>query len=169
MAGRRRLRRNGRPDTDASFRVRPTLPADLPAIQAIEAVSFSDPWSARDFLETLAAGVLFLAAVDDDGRVLGYLVARQMADEGEILNVGVDPQRRRIGVGHALVSAALARLQALGARQVYLEVRESNLAARALYGGFGFAEVSKRVKYYRRPVEDAILLRAAIPAGEGPR
>ena len=108
-------------------------------------------------------------AVDDGGQVLGYLVARQMADEGEILNVGVDPRQRRIGVGHGLVTAAMARLQSLGARQVYLEVRESNFAARALYRGFDFVEVSKRVKYYRRPVEDAILLRAAIPAGEGPR
>lgn len=92
-----------------------------------------------------------------------------MADEGEILNVGVDPQYRRIGVGRGLVSAALSRLQSLGARQVFLEVRESNGAARALYRGFEFVEISKRVKYYRRPVEDAILLRAAIPAGEVPR
>lgn len=108
-------------------------------------------------------------AVDGDGRAFGYLVARQMADEGEILNVGVDPQSRRRGVGRILVSAGLDRLQALGARHVFLEVRESNVAARALYKRFAFTEVSRRARYYRRPVEDAILLRAAIPAGGPPR
>lgn len=92
-------------------------------------------------------------------------MARQMADEGEILNVGVDPAYRRQGVGKALVSAGLELLRSRGARQVFLEVRESNVAARALYERFAFAEVSRRANYYRRPAEDAILLRAAIPAG----
>jgi len=57
-----------------------------------------------------------------------------------------------------------ASVAGLGARHVYLEVRESNLAARELYRGFAFAEVSRRADYYRRPVEDAVILRAAIPA-----
>jgi len=123
----------------------------------------------RDFADTLGSGVMLLVAVRGDDRVVGYLVARQMADEGEILNLGVDPAARRRGVGRILVSAGLDRLGVLGARAVFLEVRESNVAARALYGRFGFAEVSRRAKYYRRPVEDAILLRAAIPAGGDPQ
>jgi ribosomal-protein-alanine N-acetyltransferase len=131
--------------------------------------SFADPWSFRDFAETLAAGLVFLVGVDGDDRVLGYLVARQMADEAEILNVGVTPASRRHGVGRALVAAGLERLVSLGAREVYLEVRESNLAARELYRGFAFSEVARRAKYYRRPVEDAVVLRAAIPAGEVPQ
>lgn len=117
--------------------------------------------------------MVFLVAEDGpdgpDGVVVGYLVARHMADEGEILNVAVAPTDRRRGVGRALVRAGLRRLTALGARQVYLEVRESNLAARELYRSFGFVEVARRANYYRRPVEDAILLRAAIPAGEAPQ
>lgn len=135
-------------------------------MEAVEAASFADPWSLRDFTETLARGLVVLVAVEADDRVVGFLVARQMADEGEILNVGVTPARRRAGVGRALVAQGLEHLYALGARQVYLEVRESNHAARALYRGFGFTEVARRARYYRRPVEDAILLRAAIPAGE---
>lgn len=135
----------------------------------MEVASFADPWSFRDFAETLAAGAVFLVGVDAEDRVLGYLVARQMADEAEILNVGVAPESRRHGVGRALVAAGLERLASLGARQVYLEVRESNRAARELYRGFAFSEVSRRAKYYRRPVEDAVVLRAAIPAGGVPR
>ncbi|HWZ28971.1 MAG TPA: ribosomal protein S18-alanine N-acetyltransferase [Gemmatimonadales bacterium] len=138
-------------------------------MHAVEVASFADPWSFHDFAETLAAGVVFLVAVATDRRVTGYLVARQMADEAEILNVGVEPGSRRQGVGRALVAAGLDRLRALGARQVYLEVRESNRAARDLYRGFAFSEVARRSKYYRHPVEDAIVLRAAIPAGEVPR
>jgi ribosomal-protein-alanine N-acetyltransferase len=108
--------------------------------------------------------VVFLVGVDRGDRVLGYLVARHAADEAEILNVGVAPGSRRQGVGRTLVAAALERLAGLGARQVYLEVRESNVAARALYRRFAFSEVSRRADYYRRPVEDAVVLRAAIPA-----
>lgn len=100
-----------------------------------------------------------------EDEILGYVIARQVVDEGEILNVGVAPAVRRQGVGRLLVRKALERLGELGARSVYLEVRESNVAARALYRGFGFVEVSRRVKYYQRPVEDALLLKAANPAG----
>lgn len=113
--------------------------------------------------------MVFLVAVDRADHVLGYLVARHMADEAEILNVGVDPGRRRRGVGRTLVAAGLERLAELGVRQVYLEVRESNLAARELYQRFAFLEVARRADYYRRPVEDAVILRAAIPAEGVPR
>lgn len=106
-----------------------------------------------------------LVVVDAQDGVLGYVIARRMADEGEILNVGVAPSARRRGVGRLLVRKALERLGELGARSVYLEVRESNVAARELYREFGFVEVWRRAKYYQRPVEDAILLKAAIPAG----
>jgi len=133
-------------------------------VHAVEQASFADPWSFRDFAETLASGVTFLVAADDTGQVAGFLVARHAADEGEILNVGVLPPHRRRGVARALVAEGLAQLARLGARHAFLEVRESNAGARALYRGFGFAEVARRRGYYRRPVEDAIVLKAAISA-----
>jgi|SRR5579859_1366222 len=128
--------------------------------------AFADPWSPRDFADALGAHVPFLVAVDD-GRVAGYVLARQAADEAEILNLGVAPAARRRGIGRALVRAGLAALAARGAVQVFLEVRESNAAARALYAEFGFAEAGRRRGYYRRPIEDAIVLRAAISAAGG--
>lgn len=99
-----------------------------------------------------------------EGRPAGYLLARHAADEGEILNLGVAPAARRRGIGRALVREGLNALAALGATRVFLEVRESNAAARALYAEFGFGEVGRRRGYYRRPTEDAIVLRAAISA-----
>ncbi|HXH63250.1 MAG TPA: ribosomal protein S18-alanine N-acetyltransferase [Gemmatimonadales bacterium] len=135
-------------------------------MHAIETAAFADPWSRRDFADALGAHVPFLVAIED-GRAVGYVLARQAADEAEILNLGVAPTARRRGIGRALVREGLAALAARGAEQVFLEVRESNAAARALYAEFGFAEVGRRRGYYRRPTEDAIVLRAAISAAGG--
>lgn len=98
------------------------------------------------------------------GRVVGYLVGRAVRDEGEILNLGVSLPARRRGVGRALVAEALGAFAAGGVVSVYLEVRASNLAAQRLYATFGFREVGRRRRYYRWPLEDAVVLRAAIAA-----
>jgi len=135
-------------------------------VHAIEQASFSDPWSLRDFRECVASDIVFLVAAAPEG-VAGYVIAQDAADEGEILNLAVASARLRGGIGRALVEQVLAALAELGARQVYLEVRESNGAARALYASLRFEEVGRRSRYYRRPVEDAIVLRAAIPADGG--
>lgn len=102
---------------------------------------------------------LFLVAEGEGERIVGYVVALDAADEGEILNLAVAPTGRRHGLGRALVEHVLEALRARGIRHVYLEVRESNAPARALYAGHGFREVGRRSQYYRRPVEDAIVLR----------
>lgn len=101
---------------------------------------------------------LFLVA-EEQGKIAGYVVALDAADEGEILNLAVAEGGRRRGLGRALVEAIVAALSERDVRQVYLEVRESNAAARTLYAGFGFKDVGRRKAYYRRPVEDAIVLR----------
>lgn len=133
---------------------------------AIERASFTDPWSERDFAEALAPPTVFLIA-RQAGVVTGYVVARAVADEGEILNLAVNPGTRRRGLGRALVERALDGLRAQGVLVVYLEVRESNTAARQLYGGLGFEAVARRPRYYRLPAEDAVVLRAAIAAAKG--
>ena len=135
-------------------------------MHTIEQAAFSDPWSARDFRECVASDVVFLVAAASDG-VAGYVIAQDAADEGEILNLAVAPGRQRGGIGRALVEQVLGALAGRGARRVFLEVREANTAARALYAALGFQEVGRRPRYYRRPVEDAIILRAAIPADGG--
>jgi len=135
-------------------------------VHAIEQLVFADPWSQRDFRDCVTSDVTFLVAETAEG-VAGYLVALDAADEGEILNLAVAPGGRRHGIGRALVDHALDSLARRGVRQVYLEVRESNAPARALYAAHGFREVGRRAQYYRRPVEDAVILRAAIVAAEG--
>ncbi len=89
----------------------------------------------------------------------GYVVALDAVDEGEILNLAVAPGGRRKGLGRSLVEAILGVLKDRDVSHIYLEVRESNAPARALYAAQGFREVGRRKAYYRRPVEDAIVLR----------
>ena len=123
---------------------------------------FADPWSTEDFRDCLTSDAHFLvveASGSGGGAIAGYVVALDAADEGEILNLAVAPAGRRNGLGRTLVQHILEALTARGVRQVYLEVRESNAPARALYAAQGFKEVGRRTQYYRRPVEDAIVLR----------
>jgi ribosomal-protein-alanine N-acetyltransferase len=91
--------------------------------------------------------------------VVGYVVAWVVADEAEIANLAVTQERRRSGIGRRLLEAAASEAEVAGARMVYLEVRESNAAARALYGSGGFTLVGRRSRYYRNPSEDALVLR----------
>lgn len=134
--------------------------ADVPAIVAIERAVFSDPWSARSFREVLSNASVFCAcARDAAGSVAGYVVAWFVADEGEIANLAVAPAHWGTGIGRALLDASLAEAAARRLNAVYLEVRDSNARARRLYGSRGFEEIGRRRSYYRRPVEDAIVLR----------
>jgi [ribosomal protein S18]-alanine N-acetyltransferase len=91
--------------------------------------------------------------------VVGYVVTWVVADEAELANLAVAPGRRRAGIGRSLLDSAIADVLARGATSLYLEVRESNVAGRAMYGGRGFVAVGRRPSYYRNPTEDALLLR----------
>lgn len=136
---------------------------DLASIAAIERAAFSDPWSLRSFREALdSASVYFACARSDAGSVVGYVVAWFVADQGEIANIAVAPDERGRGVGRALLDSALGEAGARGISAVYLEVRDSNQRARELYASRGFEEVGRRRRYYRRPVEDAIVLRRTL-------
>lgn len=152
-------------------RVNRVRDADIEAIASIEARCFSDPWSARAFRDALAHERIYFACVREEqekgsgaGRVLGYVVAWFAGGEGEIANLAVDPAARGQGLGAVLLDAALDEAGRHGTTQVFLEVRSSNLRARQLYESRGFAEVGRRRQYYRRPVEDAVVLRRTVPS-----
>lgn len=146
--------------------VRAATAADVDAVHAIEVASFPTPWSRSSFRDLVVSDVASLVvAIGSDGRVAGFAVLFVAADEAELANLAVASHARRRGVAARLVEEALTRAEAAGARQVFLEVRESNVAARALYAARGFAEVGRRRAYYRTPDEDALVLRRpAAPA-----
>jgi ribosomal-protein-alanine N-acetyltransferase len=143
---------------------------DLDMVSLIEQLSFTDPWSRSAFASLLGhRHVLFRVAEwatvprgEDAGtpvEVAGYVVAWLAADEAEIANLAVAPTLRGRGIGGWLLDAVLTEAALGGAVAVYLEVRESNAAARQLYASRGFMEVGRRRNYYRRPHEDALVLR----------
>jgi ribosomal-protein-alanine N-acetyltransferase len=144
--------------------IEPVVRADLESIVELEKAAFSDPWSLASFESVLAEPAAFFAVARENERepILGYVVAWFAADEGEIANLAVREPTRRRGIGAALLDGALAEGIRRGARHVYLEVRESNEAARRLYASRGFEEVGRRRKYYQRPVEDAVVLRRVM-------
>jgi ribosomal-protein-alanine N-acetyltransferase len=90
--------------------------------------------------------------------VAGYIASRVSADELHVNNIGVRVEWRRKGLGAALLGAALEAGARAGARTAVLEVRAGNLAAQALYRGFGFEVVGERRDYYRSPVENALVM-----------
>ncbi|MDQ3696589.1 MAG: ribosomal protein S18-alanine N-acetyltransferase [Gemmatimonadota bacterium] len=154
-----RLNANGVPG------IRPATLKDVDRIAGIEAESFSDAWHRRSFVQLVDDGrVFFRVATRPDGGVIGYIVAWFVADEGEIANVAVAPDARGRGVGTALLDDAMSAAAGLGVAALYLDVRESNTAARALYASRGFAEVGRRRGYYRRPSEDGLILRCSTAA-----
>ncbi len=101
--------------------------------------------------------------VIEEGTVLGFLVAQVLGDEWEIENIAVSAPARRRGLASRLVSELLDRAQKRGARAVFLEVRESNRAARMLYEKWAFLPAGRRKAYYTDPMEDAILFRFNFP------
>ncbi len=131
--------------------------ADLPQVVAIERRAFPAPWSLAMFVLELSkpAGVCLVAFGDD--AVLGYLICSRYADVWHLMDVAVDPTRRRRGIGTALVRALLDRLPGPD-EQVTLEVRPSNDAAVRLYEGFGFKAAGVRRRYYQDNGEDALIM-----------
>lgn len=151
----------------AALLLRPARPDDVAAIVAIEVASFSDPWSASSFLALIGETRVDFRVAERTGTVLGYVLLWRAADESELANLAVARTHRGAGVGSALLDEVLARAGESGVRSTYLEVRESNTAARALYASRGFREMRRRRQYYRKPVEDALVMVRAME-GSGP-
>jgi ribosomal-protein-alanine N-acetyltransferase len=131
--------------------------ADIPDLAVLAAASLPQPWRAGSFERELRRGDARLWVARDGAQRVGFLAARRIADEVHVLSVAVDPARRRRGVARALLEAVLHDEIASGARDALLEVRASNLAARALYASAGFTVVGRRPRYYADG-EDALLM-----------
>jgi [ribosomal protein S18]-alanine N-acetyltransferase len=148
---------------DAPFRIRTAQPADVERLAELERTCFPDPWTRDGLLELVQASQAIARVVEADGPVVGYVLARWVADSAEILNLAVAPEARRLGLARQMLDDVLAALASRGVREVYLEVRQSNAPARRLYETRGFRVAGMRRAYYRHPIEDALVLRLAVP------
>ena len=131
--------------------IRPAVATDIPAVRQIETDSpEASHWADADYL----GGGCVVA--ESSGRLTGFLLSRKVAEsEFEILNLGVSREFRRLGVASTLIRERLSGQ----AGDWYLEVRESNTAARNVYKKLGFLEIGVRSSYYEKPPERAIVMR----------
>jgi [ribosomal protein S18]-alanine N-acetyltransferase len=136
--------------------------SDLSAVMEIERASFSTPWRLNTFQGLLMRADTDLLAAVRGELLVGYAVCWTVADQAELGNVAVDPSERGAGTGRRLVEAALRTVRERGARECFLEVRESNTVARSLYERLGFTAVGRRARYYTHPTEDALVMRAGL-------
>jgi ribosomal-protein-alanine N-acetyltransferase len=143
----------------------------LDAVLAIEVEAYAFPWTRGNFIDSIAAGYLTRALQAADGRLVGYFVAMPGFEEMHLLNLTVGPQFRRQGHARALLAHLYALCRECAATAVWLEVRESNAGARALYLREGFVEAGRRRGYYPAPQglrEDAILMSRGLGARAAP-
>ena len=134
--------------------------ADLDAVLAIEAESFTSPWTREMYIAELEhVGVSFCYLARDETRqTLGFCSFWRVLDELHVNNLAVAHAHRRRGIATALMTFVLNEGARLGAHRATLEVRRSNDAARRLYERLGFVAAGVRRAYYTNPIEDALVL-----------
>lgn len=141
------------------FHIRRMTLDDLNQVVAIDHDSFSLPWPERSFRFELTDNPAARCWVAEmDGRVIGMLVIWLIVDEAHIATIATLAEFRRQGVANELLAYALASAIDEGAKSAFLEVRESNAAAQAMYRKYGFVETGRRTHYYKDNDEDAILM-----------
>ena len=132
---------------------------DVPSVVALDQMSFSLPWPERSFRFELTdnpASRCWVAEVD--GRIVGMIVNWLLVDEVHVATIATHPDYRRQGIAKELLSHSLRYMNGEGAVSSFLEVRESNTAAREMYCKFGYEETGRRKGYYKDNNEDAILM-----------
>lgn len=148
------------------MKIRSLAAHDLEAVLAIQGLCPEiAQWSLWDYDRVARGEMAGWVAAKDAGGVVGFLVARRIANDLEILNVAVHPSVRRQGIGGGLLAEAIDWGKSFNAETAILEVRASNFAALAFYERKGFHLVGKRPKYYTSPLEDALLLIAGVREG----
>lgn len=157
-------------DINARVTVRIATPQDIPEMIRLErqcstAAHWTDQqygslWAAQERstrLALIAERGMSAASGDLIPTLIGFLVARHLAPEWELENIVVAPDSRRSGIGTRLMEELLARAKQTNSDAVFLEVRESNAAAQAVYHKLDFKQIGCRKSYYANPIEDAIL------------
>jgi ribosomal-protein-alanine N-acetyltransferase len=144
-------------------RVRPAAQTDLPRLVEIAAHSATAAqWNPAEYQKLCAPDSQqnrITLVAEEAAQVVGFIVGRQTGQEWEIENIAVTGSARRRGLGTRLLGEFMDMVRSRGGREIFLEVRESNLAARALYEKWAFLEAGRRKDYYEHPAEDALILK----------
>ena len=145
--------------TAIAWKVRDFRPVDAEAISEILRLSSqAAQWPPESYANLANSPGGLLLVCEAKTQLIGFVAARRVADEAEILNIAVRPDFRRKGVASALLLGALDAFQRSAVIRVFLELRESNLPARTLYERHGFIRTGRRNSYYTNPTEDALCM-----------
>lgn len=141
----------------------PMAVGHLDAVLAIENAAYAVPWTRGNFIDSMASGYDTWLLVDAQRALLGYFVAMEGVEEMHLLNVTVAPERQGQGLARCMLSRLVAICGERGARELWLEVRDSNARARQVYERFGFTQVGVRRGYYPQAPgvagrEDAVVM-----------
>jgi len=148
--------------------IKPATEDILPRLLEIEQETFTNPWTYGMFQEEFLRQDSFFTVISENGNPLGFCILRRMTDdEGQLFNIAVAKSARRQGFADTLMKVAIRHAEDNGLKSLYLEVRESNEAAIALYGQHGFKQVGTRKGYYDKPTEDALIMTKDIVPGSG--
>jgi ribosomal-protein-alanine N-acetyltransferase len=144
---------------------RPAAQADIPVLLELErSASTAAHWSPEQYHAAFSSDgpSRIILVIEDETGGRGFIVGRAVCEEWEVENLVVGATARRLGLGAHLLKAFVDLARGRGAQAIFLEVRESNIAARRLYEKFSFRETGRRKAYYHEPGEDAILLRIEL-------
>jgi ribosomal-protein-alanine N-acetyltransferase len=131
---------------------------DVAAVAAIEADSLS-PWSMGQIAAELQKETgRALVAVASGGEIVAWCCGFQAGTDAEFLKVTVQLERRKRGHAEALLHELCSQFTGDGVEQMFLEVRSQNFPALRLYAKLGWQETGRRKKYYKEPVDDAVIL-----------
>ncbi len=141
---------------EQAIQIRRMQPGEAEEIAQLEEECFHDPWTANSISDMLTDPHAIYIVAMQDGHIVGYCGSRTVLDEGDILRVAVRKAWRSQGIASRILAFLLAETPDI--HSWYLDVREHNAPALALYRKYGFTAIGRRRGYYRHPADDAILM-----------
>ena len=138
--------------------IRRALISDICEICQIEKEIFPDPWSEESVRATVSTEGAMCYVALRDGKIAAYILGRVIVPEGEVYRIATREEYRRRGIGYRLLDYCVKREAEGGLENLFLEVREHNAPAIALYSSYGFAPVGLRKNYYKDPLENALIM-----------
>lgn len=135
---------------------------DISSVVVIEQQIFPDPWSSDSFFSAIHDKNNIYLVAEEEGKIVGYCGFWCSFENADLCNIAVLPSARRKGIAWRLLDEGAQFCAEKGVEEIFLEVRESNQAAIALYQKKGFSSINIRKKYYHHPTEDAIVMKRSI-------
>ena len=135
---------------------------DCVSVARIDKISIANPWSYKDYCDAVEKQEYVYLVARQNDEVIGFAGFIQALDEADITHIAVEPSCRGCHIGEALLEELLKTAYERGIHVVFLEVRFNNEAAKSLYDKMGFENLGMRKKYYKNPVEDAIIMKKTL-------